>query len=199
MGFLSSVASSFSGLTNSLTGQANGITSAINRTDPVARFFKTTIQRNHRQVMAAPGRAQNGTLFGSNPYSRYLANATGTTTIARRVAALRGNGQPGESSLSGSFSNAVDDMRRMRPTQAQSAATHDMETEAQIAQAGIDNATNAMYQKQADAEATRARLQNEVRIRRTRTSERPSNKGGTVLTGALGLPGTGTASRLLGA
>ena len=63
---------------------------------------------------------------------------------------------------------------------------------------GESQAAEAVYQKQVAAEATRARLQNEVRVRRTRLSERPSNKNGTLLTGALGLPGTGRGKYLLG-
>lgn len=61
---------------------------------------------------------------------------------------------------------------------------------------GEDEAERGMQMAERErAEATRARLATQVRVRRSGRGNRPTTHGGTLVTGALGLPGTATPDR----
>jgi hypothetical protein len=156
---------------------AFGIGSAIKR---AGRRFGNQAERSWGQVEATAARAERGRLFGNNVYARYVANITGATTTARLVRRAREHEDisPGD---------VVDDAAVMRPSRGYSDAMN-----APVKQAEKEAvAQQAEYARIQAAQEAADRNAQGVLIRRRRNRADPT-KGGTLLTGALGLTGGGS-------
>jgi hypothetical protein len=148
------------------------------------RKFITRIEREASRITAdidkTATRAEEGKLFGSSTYGRYAANITGATTTAKLIR----RGRNGEVI---NPNDVRDDARVMRPGIAYKNAAESVNGEMEAEAQREADAQEAARSQVRFAEARRARLQAEVRVRRAGRSDRPSSKGGTLLTGALGL------------
>lgn len=127
---------------------------------------------------------EQGKLFGSSVYGRYASNITGATTSARLIRRARGRQQV-------SIDDTLSDSQSLRPTQGYSQAQAGVAGDMQA----IEDRKLAVFESKRRAEDTRARLATQVRIRRAGRGGGPTTHGGTLVTGALGLPGTATPDR----
>lgn len=146
--------------------------------------FGKFLRKTWNKVDAVATTAEAGKLFGSSVYGRYAANIIGATTSAKLIRRARNHEQV-------STDDTLSDAQSMRPTQGWSRAQAGVAGELQAAEAE----KMAVFQHQRDAEEVRARLAGQVRIRRAGRVGGPTTHGGTLVTGALGLPGTATPDR----
>jgi hypothetical protein len=160
--------------------------------------FKKFIRNVGRQVEDQVKRAEdpNRGVWGDSPYSRYAERLLGAATFKKAISRQREDG--GAPLDSGNpYIDAKEDARLGRPTLAYSAAINKDPAE-KIAQEARADASRMAYQNSVIQAANdrAARLSRDVRIRRRAgDANRPGNKNGTLLTGALGLL-SGTSSTL---
>ena len=158
----------------------------------VVKSITNQASRVWDQTQGFGNRAGQGKAFGSSSYGRFLANATGATTTANlsRRALRHQRVEP---------NNVIQDARVMRPGQAYSngmaGPAHDAMESAAAAQAANDAAL--AKQQQSDEQFARGQL--EVTSRRRQRAKRASTKGGTLLTGAMGIVDTSTTGGGAGA
>lgn len=158
----------------------------------VVKSITDQVSRVGDQFQGFGNRAGQGKAFGSSGYGRFLANATGATTTANlsRRALRHQRVEP---------NNVIQDARVMRPGQAYSNGMagpgHDLSEAATAQQAANDAALAA--QQAADERFTQGQL--EVTSRRRRRAKQATTKGGTLLTGAMGIVDTSTTGGGAGA
>lgn len=125
---------------------------------------------------------ESGQINGGSQWGRYANNISGASGTAGVIKRWRTGGHAEVS---------VNDARTLRPALAMSNANDQLSSIA----ADAVNRDMAVFQRQRDAEDTRARLAQQVRIRRAGRGGAPTTHGGTLVTGALGLPGTTSPER----
>lgn len=140
-------------------------------------------ERAGDSIDATATRLEQGRIFGDSVYGRYASNITGLTTASRLVRRARNHEQI-------SVDDVVHDGKVMRPGMGYSKAADDVQEQE------VDAPARRMAQEQ---DRQRAAMEDfnkgqiAARVRRSRT-ERPYNRGGTMNTGALGVPGGGVGN-----
>ena len=190
----SDLADALRGASNSMIGV--GDKASLQLRSPTQKTYKKAWRQTKGNWKNTRGKAAEGSIWGDSAYARYASNIAGITTTARA-------GKRSQDTIEGGqnpdFEGYKDDFRSMRPSHGYSAAKHHDEdkviAEAQRQQGEVD----ARYAEQKRLQAKFDAGQVASRVRRSRRSDRPGTKGGTIKTSGLGSTGGATSfAQLLG-